>query len=292
MVTESGVLKIKNMKNLIFLFGALALFSCHKDTQLGDAPSDADAKFTYTVSGTNPNVIEFVAANSNLQCLWDLGNGIKKEGASITGEYPYAGTYTVKLTVFGKGGSNSSTQTITIAQDDLGLLNNPIFNKLTGGVNGPGFKVWRVDSAAVAHLGVGPDPESALGSVPEWWSAGSNEKPGCGIYDDKYIFHLNAFRFDMQCNGDVYIHNTLASTFPGSFLNLYDYTAPFSNQMNETWLLTEGAQNTLTISNNAFIGFFTGVRVYRILEITDTTLYLQYGHHDGGLLWYIKLKSE
>jgi hypothetical protein len=84
----------------------------------------------------------------------------------------------------------------------------------------------------------------------------------------------------------------LASTFPGSFLNLYDFTAPFSNQMNESWQLTEGEQNTITISNNASIGFYTGVREYRILELTDSTMYLQYGHHAGGLLWYMKLKSE
>lgn len=267
-------------------------FSCRKEHTLGDAPTDADAQFTYSVSATSDNVIEFSAANGDLQCLWDLGNGIKKKGAVITGEYPYAGTYVVKLTVFAKGGSKSSTQSITITQDDLSLLNNPFYNKLTGGVSGPGYKVWAVDSVATAHIGVGPDPESALGPTPEWWSAASNEKPGCGIYDDRYIFYLNGFKFDMVNHGDVYIHNSLAASFPGSFQNLFDYTAPYTDQLDQTWLLAEGAQNTITVSNNSFIGFYTGVNTYRILDITDTTMYLQYGHHAGGLLWYLKLKSE
>lgn len=280
------------MRISVFIFLILALLSCRKDPVMGPAPTAADAQFSYVVSATSDNIIEFTAGSEDKQYLWDLGNGIKKQGASVTGEYPYAGTYIVKLTVFGEGGSLSSTQTVTIDQDDLTLLNNPFYNMLTGGVSGPGFKVWHVDSAATAHLGVGPDPESAAGPTPEWWASNPNEKPGCGLYDDRYVFHLNAFKFDMVNNGDVYIHNTLSSTFPGSFMNLFDYTAPYTDQMNESWQLTEGEENTITISNNAFIGFYTGVKTYRILELTDTTMYLQYKHHAGGLLWYMKLKSE
>jgi hypothetical protein len=61
--------------------------------------------------------------------------------------------------------------------------------------------------------------------------------------------------------------------------------------MNESWLLTEGAETTITISGSAFMGFYTGPRVYRILSATDSTLHLQYGHHAGGLKWYLKLKT-
>jgi hypothetical protein len=61
--------------------------------------------------------------------------------------------------------------------------------------------------------------------------------------------------------------------------------------MNESWLLTEGAETTITISGNAFLGFYTGPRVYRIISATDSTLHLQYGHQAGGLKWYLKLKT-
>ena len=181
---------------------------------------------------------------------------------------------------------------MVIAQTDLTLLDNPFFNKLTGGANGPGYKTWVIDSVLSGHFGVGPDPESPLGATPEWWAAGANEKPGCGLYNDKYVFHLNAFKFDMITNGDVYLHNSLAASFPGSFQNLGDFTAPYANQMDKSWNLVEGPENTITLSNGAFIGFYTGVNTYRILELTDTTMYLQYGHHAGGLNWYLKLKAE
>jgi hypothetical protein len=93
-------------------------------------------------------------------------------------------------------------------------------------------------------------------------------------------------------NGDVYVHNSLAANFPGSFQNLGDFTAPYNDIMNESWTLVEGADTTITISNNAFIGFYTGVHTYKILEITDSTLSLQYKHHAGGLNWYLRLKTQ
>ena len=279
---------------LILALSILSLtMACKKDVPtLGDAPTEADAVFTTVTSSISPNIIELTAANTTMQCLWEFGNGIKATGSTATATYPYAGTYTIKLTVFNKGGSKSSTKQVVIANDDLGLLNNPYYNKLTGGTSGSGSKTWVVDSAFTAHLGVGPDPESDLGATPEYWSAGASEKVGCGLYDDKYVFHLQAFKFDMITNGDVYIHNTLNAQFPGSFQNLYDYTAPYTNQMNESWNLVEGEQTTISISNDAFIGFYTGVNTYRILDITDSTLYLQYKHHDGELNWYLKLKTE
>ncbi|MFM7005784.1 MAG: PKD domain-containing protein [Flavobacteriales bacterium] len=282
------------MKNLILsvLTIALGLAACQKyEPSLGPAPSQADAEFTMAPSAANANIIELSANNPDIQCVWDFGNGSKAQGPNVSATYPYAGTYTIKLTVFAKGGSRSSSKQVTIANDDFTLLNNPYYTLLTGGVNGPGYKVWVVDSSASGHMGVGPDPESPLGPTPEWWAAGPGEKPGCGLYNDQYIFHLNGFKFDMITNGDVYLHNSLAANFPGSYQNLGDFTAPYDDQLNESWLLTEGTETTITISNNAFMGFFTGPKVYRILSATDSTLHLQYGHHAGGLKWYLKLKT-
>lgn len=282
-----------NMKLIFSACIMMLLVACKKDNpQLGDAPTLADASFTYAPLASNANIIEFTANNPNVQCVWDFGNGTTAKGTSVNSPYPYAGTYTVKLTVFSSGGSKSTTQEITIAQDNLGLLDNPIFIMLTGGVNGPGFKTWVIDSTADGHMGVGPDPISPLGNIPEWWSAGPLDKSGAGLYNDKYVFHLNGFKFDMINFGDVYVHNSLAANFPGSFQNLGDFTAPYNDVMNESWTLVEGADTTITLSNNAFLGFYTGVQTYKILDITDSTLSLQYKHHAGGLNWYLRLKTE
>ncbi len=284
------------MKRFTFILLALAtmvVVSCKKKyPQLGEAPTQADATFTYQPSVASANIIEFTALNSDLQAIWDLGNGQTSTGSTAVGIYPNAGTYTVKLTVFGSGGSASTTQDIVIDQTDPTLLDGPIYNALTGGSAGPGYKIWVIDSLSPAHFGVGPDPIGASGDFPEWYAANPLDKSGVGMYDDRYTFYLNNFQFDMVNNGDVYVHNSLSSDFPGSFQNLGDYTAPYTDQFNESWVVTEGADPTLTVSGSSFMGMWTGYREYKILQYSDTSLWLSYKHHEGGLTWYLRLIPE
>lgn len=284
------------MKKLTYIFLALMVVgfaSCKReDPTLGDPPTDADAQFVATPTAANPNIIDFRASNEDIQAVWDLGNGTTGSGTLITGTYPNAGTYTVTLTVFGHGGSATSSQDIVIANTDPSLLDNPLFDMLTGGSTGPGSKTWVIDSATATHFGVGPDPIGAAGDFPEWWAAAPLDKAGVGLYDDRYTFHLNNFEYDMVTNGQVYVHNSLAADFPGSFENSGDYTAPYTDQLDETWTMTLGADTSLTVSGNSFIGMYTGVRTYRIIQLTDTSLWLQYKHHDGTLHWYLRLIPE
>lgn len=285
---------MKKLNFLILFLSVAAVISCKKKDEptLGDPPTAADAEFTYQPSATNPNIIEFTAVNSTIQASWDLGNGQTASGTNVTGIYPNAGTYTVKLTVFNSGGSASSTQEIVIANSDPSLLDNPVYNALTGGASGQGFKTWVIDSVMPAHFGVGPDPIGGAGNYPEWWAANPLDKAGVGLYDDRYTFHLNNFQFDMVNNGHVYVHNGLAGNFPGSYQNSGDYTAPYTDQLNKTWVVSEGIDTTITISQDAFIGMYTGVNTYKIIHYSDTSLWLQYKHFDGGLHWYLRLIPE
>ena len=285
---------LKNSFSILLMATIIFMSSCRKDPEptLTEPPTAADAVFTYAPSAANDNIIDFTASNSSMTCNWDFDNGTTGSGATVTAIYPNAGTYTVTLTVFNQGGSASSSQDIVIDQTDPSLLSDPLFAFLTGGVNGPGSKTWVIDSASATHFGVGPDPVGAAGDYPEYWDAGPNEKPGCGLYDDRYIFHLNNFQFDMVNNGDVYVNNELAGDFPGSYENLNDYTAPYNNQLNENWTLTQGADTMISVSGSSFIGFWTGVQNYRIINISDTSLWLQYTHHTGGLMWYLRLIPE
>ena len=285
-------------KHLLFITSisillAIVISACRKENpQLGSPPKETDAVFTYAPSDTNNNVIIFTATNPDIINMWDFGNGLTGEGAVVSSIYPNAGNYTVNLSVFNSGGSKTSSQEIIIEQTDPGLLDNPIYTMLTGGINGPGFKSWYIDSTTAGHFGVGPDPVSALGYTPEWWSAPEMAKPGCGMYDDRFVFYLNDYRFDMITNGDVYVHNTIADQYPGSFENLADFTAPYDNQLNESWSVIEGSDTTLTVSGNSFIGFGTGVNTYKIIELTENSMYLAFGHHTGELMWYLRLKPE
>ena len=285
-------------KHLLFITSisillAIVISACRKeDPQLGLPPKETDADFTYDPSDTNDNVIIFTATNPDIINMWDFGNGLTGEGTVVSSIYPNAGNYTVNLSVFNSGGSKTSSQEIIIEQTDPGLLDNPIYTMLTGGINGPGFKSWYIDSTTAGHFGVGPDPVSALGYTPEWWSAPEMAKPGCGMYDDRFVFYLNDYRFDMITNGDVYVHNTIADQYPGAFENLADFTAPYDNQLNESWSVIEGSDTTLTVSGNSFIGFGTGVNTYKIIELTENSMYLAFGHHTGELMWYLRLKPE
>ena len=285
-------------KHLLFITSisillAIVISACRKENpQLGSPPKETDAVFTYAPSDTNNNVIIFTATNPDIINMWDFGNGLTGEGTVVSSIYPNAGNYTVNLSVFNSGGSKTSSQEIIIEQTDPGLLDNPIYTMLTGGINGPGFKSWYIDSTTAGHFGVGPDPVSALGYTPEWWSAPEMAKPGCGMYDDRFVFYLNDYRFDMITNGDVYVHNTIADQYPGSFENLADFTAPYNNQLNESWSVIEGSDTTLTVSGNSFIGFGTGVNTYKIIELTENSMYLAFGHHTGELMWYLRLKPE
>lgn len=277
--------------SLAIAFLGFLLNACQQDDpQLGLPPTEQDAQIFVEPSPNSDNVLRFRCGNEQMLATWDFGNQTGAKGTSVEGKFPYAGTYTVSLRVFNKGGSRSNSITVTIAQDDLSLLDNPIFNALTGGPQNGGIKSWRIDSMASGHMGVGPDPESAAGAIPEWWAANPSDKSGCGIYDDTYTFSLTGFGFTMSTFGDVYVHNTISSQFPGAFLNKGDYTAPFDPTLTSSWSLIEDGENAfIEIAGNPFIGFYTGVRTYRILNFSDSTLSLQYKHHDGGLHWYLKL---
>lgn len=285
------------MKNSNFYFVAFALIlmigfaSCKKDPDpvLTDPPTAADAMFNVNPTAANPNIIDFTALNSEVTASWDFGNGLTGSGTNVTSTYPNAGTYTVTLTVFNQGGSASSSQDVVIANTDPSLLDNPLYTLLTGGTAGTGSKTWVLDSVSATHFGVGPDPIGAGGDFPEWYAAGPLDKAGTGLYSDEYVFHVNGFQFDMITNGTSYVHNSLNTDFPGSYENAGDYSAPYTDRLNETWTLTEGSDTTITISGDAFMGMYTGVREYRVLTLSDTALWLQYGHHDGGLLWYLRL---
>jgi len=287
----------KIISTALILGASMLIFttSCKKDEPtIGAPPTAADAAFTFQASVSNDNIIEFTASNSSLQATWDFGNGQTATGTKVTATYPFAGTYLVKLTVQNSGGSASSTQDVTIAVDDPSLISNPLYALLTGGSS----KTWAIDSVSAGHFGVGPAPSHPDfdGYYPKWYAAASEEKTGAGMYDDRYTFKIQGFGFDMVTNGDVYVNTAHAGISPFNDTTdsgVGDYTANFPNQLGESWLVTEGADTTLTVSGNAMIGYWAGTRTYKIVEIDTNRLVL--GFQDAAnadLFWYITLVPD
>lgn len=286
---------MKTKLSYLLFLGFLALFSCKKeDPELGNPPTAAEAAFTYRASAGTPNIIEFTATTSDAIASWDFGNETSAQGTSVSGIYPNKGIYTVTLTIYARGGSASSSQEVVIANDDLTLLSSPLFTILTGGSDNGGQKTWVVDSNNASHFGVGPNPAGAAGFWPEFYAATPNEKEGASMYDDRYTFHLNAFKFDMVTNGLAYINEQEKDNFAGSYESpVGDYIAPFDNKLDETWQLSTSPDTTLTLSGGAFMGYYAGTSTYKVVAISENELFLRcVDANDGALSWYIRLIPE
>lgn len=278
------------------LLPAFMLAACMEEYSLeANPPTSEEAQFTFQSTEASDNILRFTSNNDFFLMKWDLGNGSSGTGRTVTGTYPVAGTYTVTLTVFNKGGSASYSEEVIIENTDPLLLDLPLYNMLTGGADATEGKTWVIDAARAGHFGVGPNPSQA-GDFPEWYQAGPFEKEGGGMYDDRYTFYLADFAFKMQTNGNVYINAAQAGNFPGSFESpVGDYTAPFTAPDGLTWNMAEpeGAYPELTISNGGFIGYFAGGRTYQIINIEENQLFLRFvDQASDGLAWYIRLVPE
>jgi PKD repeat protein len=287
------------MKNLTYLllFAFILAFAgaCNEDDEelTGLPPTEADAAFTFVRSSESDNILNFTAEGDFFMMKWDLGNGSKGDGKQITGTYPTAGTYRVTLTVFNDGGSASSSQDIIIDETDPTLLDKPLYNLLTGGADAVNGKTWVVDSARAGHFGVGPDPSSGAGDIPEYYAAGPNEKSGGGMYDDRYTFYLADFEFDMETNGDVYINGVQTPSFPGAVdSGVGDFRAPYTPPADLTWSIAEpeGDYPVLSLTNGSFIGYYVGGNTYEIVSIEENELFLRtVDQGSDGLAWYLRL---
>jgi hypothetical protein len=271
----------------------VVMFSCVEDIpDLGLPPNLDDAAFTIQPDEDSPNRIHFTCNSAAFLKKWDFDNGTTAQGNEVTAEFPLKGKYRIKLTVYTSGGSISSEQELSIANDDLTLLDLPVYNFLTGGVAAANGKTWVIDAGRAGHFGVGPNPsDPALGDVPNYYSAGPDEKVGTGLYNDEFTFKLNGFGFIQATAGDVYLNNKFGDDFPGAFENLGDKTAPFNPPSGLTWNISgpEGNQQ-LTISPGGFIGYYSGTSSYKIVSVSENELIIRsLDTKDPALAWYQRL---
>jgi PKD repeat protein len=283
----------KLLKYLLVVLPFVVMAACVDEQNIEDLPpTSEDATFSVEPTSENPNIVNFTADREFFRMQWDLGNGTTAEGRTVTGTYPNEGTYTVTLTVFNAAGSASFSQDIVIDQTDPTLLDSPIFNILTGGINAIEGRTWVIDSARVGHFGVGPNPSQA-GDFPEWYAAQANEKRGSGMYTDRYTFFLDNFGFNMETNGFVYLNPAQESNFPGAFdPGVGDLSAPYEAPDGLTWSYTEveNGFDELRISEGGFLGYFAGGTTYQIVNLEENEMFLRYvDQANEELSWYIRL---
>lgn len=281
---------MKKLINILFIGLLMVTFSCEEEEfDLGLAPTAADAVFTFEADAQGENYIKLTNTSDAFLKVWDFGNGSSMKGDDVIAYYPFAGTYDVTLTVYTKGGAASSTATVTIANTDPEICNVEFLQLLTGGCSATEGKTWVIDAERSGHFGIGP-----IGSAgPDWYQATANEKVGGGMYDDEFTFFLNESKFVQQTNGDVYINTAQGSNFPGATDSpVGDLIAPFTSPGDINYSITEdeGGNKFINLTNNAFIGYNTGVSTYQIMSITEDEMFIRFLDAAGpDFAWYHRL---
>jgi hypothetical protein len=296
-------MKIKIILTAIVFFTAIAFVGCKKELYtFGDLKSPTGLTLAAVITGAdsnNPNGIGTgqvnitVIATNALSYKIDFGDGNTQlvPSGNILYKYsiPGTNTYTIIINAIGTGGSISTiTKQITVFT--AFVIPPEITQDLTNGSS----QVWITDANAVGHVGVGPSGTF----TPDYYAATPNSRAACQ-YDDQITFSKDASgKISMTVNnmGQSFII-AAATSFYGQSGGDGCYGLPtaasqliFSNASSgSTMANSTGIQ--FLVGGNGIVNFGTGAKVYEILAITPTTLWIRNIGIDGNA-WYQKLKVK
>ena len=293
---------MKKIFNAVLLVGAAAalLLGCrpmdldlHK---LGAPVTEDQLSFSTTPSASTPNIIELTNTSSvNGVALWDLGNGSIVKGDKVSASYPFKGDYTITMSLYTTGGSATVSKVVSIADNDFGLLDTPGFNALTGGANATEGKTWVFARYTYGHFGVGDVNVAPEAGGPAWWQCDPNGKAGCSLYDNTYTFIQKGTKLVWKNNGSIYTNeNGMNHLGKGGTPNeaVGDFDVPYTPGDNLSFVFDEAA-GKLTLSDGAFLGFYTGVSEYNIIKLDEHQLYVWCrSAAEPGNAWYFMFVPE
>ena len=293
---------MKKIFNAVLLVGAAAalLLGCrpmdldlHK---LGAPVTEDQLSFSTTPSASTPNIIELTNTSSvNGVALWDLGNGSIVKGDKVSASYPFKGDYTITMSLYTTGGSATVSKVVSIADNDFGLLDTPGFNALTGGANATEGKTWVFARYTYGHFGVGDVNVAPEAGGPAWWQCDPNGKAGCSLYDNTYTFIQKGTKLVWKNNGSIYTNeNGMNHLGQGGTPNeaVGDFDVPYTPGDNLSFVFDEAA-GKLTLSDGAFLGFYTGVSEYNIIKLDEHQLYVWCrSAAEPGNAWYFMFVPE
>ena len=266
--------------------------ACKYDTkELGPKPVSS---FTVTpIQGqTNKYLLSSTAQNA-FRYDWDKANGAGyvKGNAIDTVYFPDAGTYKLRLFVYGQSGIDSSAQMVTVAADDPAAITP--FKILTGNSS----KKWKLAPEAGA-LWIGPADFSAT-----WWQNNSGDVSGRScLFNDEYTFTKagNVMSFDSK--GDFYVDEEAGAPWPTGMppVGCYSNSAipasfqAWANSANFTFEVLGGTKLKV-IGNGAHLGLYkagdppnaavTGPQpsvTYDIISLTATKLVIKLDYGWGA----------
>ncbi len=256
--------------------------------------SDDMVSFTQSVSPNSDNVITFTST-TNLPSdgvyaiRWNLGNGASGSRPTATGIYPFAGEYTVTLSIHSANGSVASRSVVvSFSENDFSLVDTPAYRNLTGGADNAEGKTWVFDqynnfAAEVkaagfnvnGHMGLGPQGSRSQ----EWWAAAANDKVAWDMYSTKFTFIQNGVKLIIEKDGTEGYGRNASSSSVGGF-NVHatsgdDAMFTYSGGSYTFSLDESGSYSTLTLSGNAYMGYYAGSQEYEIIYQTDEVMALR-----------------
>lgn len=294
------------MKNIlksgfIALLTVFAMMSCepqeNDDHSLGVMGNISleEVTFTQTVSEKSSNEIIFTNTTNTkvpYSILWDLDNGVTSKDKTVTAQYPEKGDYNVTLTVYTANG-NAVSKIIPLHFDnnDFSLLDKPVYNKLTGGPNDADGKTWVFDqynnftkevAAAVekydpsikdikGHIGLGP----AESYGQNWWGAQPNDKEKWSMYDMKFTFIQSGLKMNIVSAGKGYGRWVIANSKPGAIQEGDDVVFDYAGGSYNFSIDESGKFPRLTLTGDAFMGYYCGTQTYDIFYQTEEVMALR-----------------
>ncbi len=318
----------------------ITFFGCkEEDNDFGNIINPSNINITYEIVGADSNpfgdgsgFVNFTATADNaITYNFVYGDGFNDANTSGVASHrfsiPGINTYTVVVNATGVGGAQSSASVsfdlfssfddqeakalLTGAPTTTGPNDQVTLNEIPAGTTYS--KTWYWDSAATAHLGVGPaTPEIGADGFyyPQWYQASPFEKEteGC-VYDDVFVFEIsegNILSFQHNNQGASYFNSAHAAAGGGTAgggdacLDFDTSTisavvlAPSAVPWDEVPDPDFTARGTImNFSNSGFMGYYAGASSYDIISITETELYVRfYDSLDPALAWYQKFTTE
>ncbi|RAK69345.1 PKD domain-containing protein [Hymenobacter edaphi] len=256
------------------LAGTLLLGACEKEEGRLEGPAP-QASFTSqaTVQDYSVDVAFTNTSQDGFIYQWNFGDDTDlSSAANPTHTYNNGGTYNVKLTVSGRGGTSTATKQVTVAPRYSAL------DRAKQMLTGNSSRTWVLDNTVAAPIVVGPDDANPT----QWYAGGAvGSLPACQA-DDEFTFSMS----------DQYTYDAKAQTLVAGNTGC---AAPLSGTSAYTFGAATGAgvaQFTLA-RTDAFIGVTDGAnRTYRILSIDNQKMVLRVGPPSGAAVHTMKLRVK
>lgn len=290
----------KIFKSLALGFMAVGLFSaCSEETfetvnQAG-LPQADQIDAVITVDQTT-NQVTMKLNNPGVYPVWKV---YTKAVPIISTRQEYrdiitvAGTYQVEVQMGNRNGVCEGSKLYEFTIENTLVDFGPYMQRLTGGDT----KEWKFNADERAHLGCGPSGTDGT----EWWSAGPNEKAGCGFYDNRFTFGNNGgastgtYVYDPGTSGAAYFNAGVNDLPPYSNSNPgdgNDYMAPTERQETSFEIKAEGTGVYLTFPAGTLLGYVPYADAvndpkFRIIDIKADRLELV--ADNGDIAWHYLL---